>query len=298
MSVIKIYLSSQRQRRGGHGPGGGDLPGDPRDHAARAIQPPVVLRFNASSVPILQISVSSKSCPESEVYDYALWQMRQRLLVIRGLTMPSPYGGMERQVMVDLDPDLLQARGVSAKDVADAINAYNLALPTGVARIDAQEYPVSLNNSPSTAAAFNDIPIKSVNGAMVYIRDVAQVRDGFNPQTTVVRRDGNRGALVTILKNGGASTLDIVRDVKALMPSIRGIAPKGLEIESVVRPVAVRAGGRSPAWSTRASIAALLTATMILVFLGSWRSTLDRRRLDTAFDPLLLGRSLLPWARP
>jgi multidrug efflux pump subunit AcrB len=237
------------------------------------IQPPIVLRFSASSVPILQISLSSKTLSESEVYDFALWQMRQRLNVIRGLTMPTPYGGIEREIMVDLDPGLLQARGVSAKDVADAINAYNLAMPTGVARIDTQEYPVSLNNSPTSAGAFNDIPIKYVNGAMVYMHDVAQVRDGFNAQNTVVRRDGNRGALVTVLKNGGASTLQIVKDVKALIPTIRAIAPKGLSIDLLFdQSLFVQAAISGVVHES--IIAALLTATMILVFLGSWRSTL------------------------
>jgi multidrug efflux pump subunit AcrB len=237
------------------------------------VQPPLVLRFNASSVPILQISVSSKTLSESEVYDFAMWQLRQRLNVIRGLTMPTPYGGMERQIMVDLDPGLLQARGVSAKDVADAINAYNLAMPTGIARIDTQQYPVSLNNTPLNAEAFNGIPIKYVNGAMVTMRDVAQVRDGFNAQNTVVRRDGSRGALVTVLKNGGASTLDIVRDVKALLPSIRAVAPKGLSIDLLFdQSLFVEAAISGVVQES--IVAALLTATMILVFLGSWRSTL------------------------
>lgn len=237
------------------------------------IQPPIILRFSASSVPILQISLSSETMSEAEVYDFAMWQLRHRLNVIRGLTMPTPYGGMERQIMVDLDPDLLQARGVSAKDVADAINVYNLALPTGVARIDTQQYPVSLNNSPLNPAAFNDFPIKYVNGAMVYLRDVAQVRDGFNAQSTVVRRDGHRGALVTILKNGGASTLQIIRDVKALMPEIRAVAPKDLKIDLLFdQSLFVRAAISGVVHES--IIAGLLTATMILVFLGSWRSTL------------------------
>lgn len=237
------------------------------------IQPPIILRFNASSVPILQISLSSKTLSESAVYDFAMWQIRQRLNVIRGLTLPTPYGGMERQVMVDLDPNLMQARGVSAKDVADAINAYNLALPTGVARIDTQEYPVTLNNTPPAAALFNDIPIKYVRGVMVYIRDVAQVRDGFNAQTTVVRRDGNRGALVTILKNGGASTLDIVNQVKAMFPTLQAVAPPGLQLELLFdQSLFVRAAITGVVHES--VIAGLLTATMILMFLGSWRSTL------------------------
>ncbi len=237
------------------------------------VQPPIILQFNASSVPILQISLSSETLSESQVYDFAMWHLRQRLQVIRGLTMPSPYGGIERQVMVDLDPNLMQARGISAKDIAESISAYNLAAPTGVARIDTQQYPVSLNNSPTSAAAFNNIPIKSVNGAMVYLRDVAQVRDGYNAQTTVVRRDGNRGALVSILKNGGASTLDIVENVKSLLPDIQRIAPEGLKIELLFdQSLFVRAAISGVLQES--VIAGLLTATMILMFLGSWRSTL------------------------
>ena len=239
-----------------------------------AIQPPIILRFNASSVPILQISLSSDTLSEAAVYDFAQWQMKQRLNVIRGLTVPTPYGGMERQVMVDLDPQLMQARSVSAKDVADAINVYNLAVPTGVARIDTQQYPVTLNNSPLSTAVFNDIPIKYVRGAMVYLRDIAQVRDGFNTQNTVVRRDGNRGVLLTVLKNGGASTLDIVNQVKAMLPVLRAIPEaKGIKIELLFdQSLFVRAAITGVVQES--VIAGLLTATMILMFLGSWRSTL------------------------
>jgi multidrug efflux pump subunit AcrB len=238
------------------------------------IQPPIILRFNASSVPILQISLSSDTLSESAVYDFAQWQMKQRLNVIRGLTLPTPYGGLERQVMVDLDPHLMQARGVSAKDVADAINVYNLAVPTGVARIDTQQYPVTLNNSPLKTAVFNDIPIKYVRGAMVYLRDIAQVRDGFTAQTTVVRRDGNRGVLLTVLKNGGASTLDIVNQVKSMLPTLQKIPEaKGIKIELLFdQSLFVRAAITGVVQES--VIAGLLTATMILMFLGSWRSTL------------------------
>src|SRR4030088_855019 len=152
------------------------------------IQPPIIIRFNASSVPILQIGLSSEAMSEEEVYDYGLYVLRTQLSTVQGLTMPTPYGGRERQVMVDLDPRLLQARGISPKEVADAISAYNLAYPTGVARIDTHEYPVTLNNTPLTPASFNDIPIKTIGNATVYMRDVAQVRDGSTSQTTVVRR--------------------------------------------------------------------------------------------------------------
>ena len=238
-----------------------------------SVQPPIVLRFNASSVPIIQLSLSSETLSESEVYDHGLWQMRTQLSTIQGLTLPTPYGGKERQIMVDLDLQALQSLGITPKEVADAVNANNLAFPTGVARIGAQEYPVSLNNTPATADAFNSIPIKVVNGATIYMKDVAQVRDGFTMQTTVVRRDGKRGALLTILKNGNASTLDIVSKVKALLPQLRASAPKGLEIDVLFdQSLFVQAAVEGVV--VESIIAGLLTATMILLFLGSWRSTL------------------------
>jgi CzcA family heavy metal efflux pump len=237
------------------------------------IQPPIILRFNASSVPIIQLSLSSKTVSESDVYDYALWQVRQQLSVIQGQTIPTPYGGKERQIMVDLDPELLQARGVSPQQVAEAINANNLAFPTGSARIDSQQYPVSMNNTPLSADAFNDIPVKSANGQTIFMRDIAQVRDGFPGQTTVVRRDGNRGALVTILKNGGASTLDIVKHVKEMLPQLRATAPKGVDIDVLFdQSVFVQAAVSGVV--EESVIAGILTALMILMFLASWRSTL------------------------
>lgn len=238
-----------------------------------SINPPIILRFNASSVPILQISLSSESMSEEEVYDYGLYILRTRLSTIQGLTLPSPYGGRERQVMVDIDPQLLHAKSVSPKEVSDAINAYNLAYPTGVARIDTHEYPVTLNNTPIAPDQFNAIPLKVVQGATIYLRDVAQVRDGSNTQSTMVRRNGTRGALVTLLKNGNASTLDIVNQVKAMMPAIKASAPKDLKIELLFDQslfVTAAIGGVV----TESLISGLLTATMILIFLGSWRSTL------------------------
>lgn len=237
------------------------------------IQPPIILRFNASSVPIVQLSLSSKTLPESAVYDFALWRVRQQLSVIQGQTIPSPYGGKERQIQVDLDPELLQARGISPQDVSQAVNANNLAYPTGSARIDTQQYPVSMNNTPLSAEEFNNVPIKYVNGKTIYLRDVAQVRDGFQTQTTVVRRDGNRGALVTVLKNGGASTLDIVNQVKEKLPDLRALAPKGLDIDVLFdQSVFVQAAVSGVVHES--IIAGLLTAAMILLFLASWRSTL------------------------
>jgi len=237
------------------------------------VQPPIIIRFNASSVPILQIGLSSETMSEEEVYDYGLYVLRTQLSTVQGLTMPTPYGGRERQVMVDLDPQLLQAKGISPKEVADAINAYNLASPTGVARIDTHEYPVTLNNTPLTPESFNSIPVKVVAGATIYMRDVAQVRDGSQAQTTIVRRNGHRGALVTLLKNGNASTLDIVNQVKAMMPAIKASAPKNLNIDLLFdQSLFVTAAIHGVV--AESIIAGLLTATMILLFLGSWRSTL------------------------
>jgi multidrug efflux pump subunit AcrB len=237
------------------------------------IQPPIILRFNASSVPIIQLSLSSKTLSESDVYDFALWRVRQQLSVIQGQTIPSPYGGKERQIQVDIDPELLQARGISPLEVSQAVNANNLAFPTGSARIDTQQYPVTMNNTPLTAEAFNNIPIKYVNGKTIYLRDVAQVRDGFQTQTTVVRRDGTRGALVTVLKNGGASTLDIVKQVKEKLPDLRAIAPKGLDID-VLFDQSLFVQAAVSGVISESIIAGLLTAAMILMFLASWRSTL------------------------
>ena len=238
-----------------------------------SVQPPIILRFNASSVPILQLSLSSDTLSEAEVYDYALWQLRTQLATVQGITMPAPYGGKERQIMVDLDQQQLRAKGISPREVAEAITANNLAYPTGVARIGEQQYPVSLNNTPLSIDQFNRIPIKQVGGAMIYMEDVAQVRDGFTTQTTVVRRDGTRGALVTILKNGKASTLDIVHQIKEKLPTIQASAPKGLKIDLLFdQSLFVEAAVEGVVHES--IIAGLLTAAMILVFLGSWRSTL------------------------
>ena len=237
------------------------------------VQPPIIVRFNASSVPILQMALSSDTMSEPEVYDYGLYVLRTQLSVVQGLTMPTPYGGRERQIMVDLDPQALQARGLTPQDVVNAVTAANLAAPTGVARMDSHEYPVTLNNTPLTPEAFNAIPIKYVDGATILMRDVAQVRDGATTQTTVVRRNGSRGALVTLLKNGNASTLDIVNQVKRMMPQIQAAAPPGLKVELLFdQSLFVTAAVEGLVHESL--IAGALTATMILVFLGSWRSTL------------------------
>lgn len=235
-------------------------------------QPPFIIRYNASSVPILQLALGSKTLSEAQLYDYGIYRVRQAIAPVRGATLPLPYGGKPRQVMVDLDPDALLAKGLSPLDVSNAVNAQNLTLPTGTTKIGSSEFIVGLNASPDTVAAINDVPIKQVNGSMVYIRDVAHVRDGFAVQTNVVRKDGSRSALLTILKNGGASTLDIVNQVKALLPGMRAAAPPGLEMTELFdQSIFVRAAISGVV--KEGLIAALLTATMILLFLGSWRST-------------------------
>jgi multidrug efflux pump subunit AcrB len=235
--------------------------------------PPTILRFNASSVPIVQLALSSKTLTESQLYDYGIYRVRQQLATIPGITFPAPYGGRSRQIVVDIDPERLRAKGLSPKDVNDAISAQSLTLPTGTARIGTQEYPVAMNASPAAVDTFNDLPIKVVNGATVYMRDVAHVADGFDVQRNIVRRDGSRGVLLTILKGGGSSTLDIVDSVKALMPNLKAAAPPGTEIELLFdQSTFVR--GALAGVVKESVIAALLTATMILLFLGSWRSTL------------------------
>ena len=235
-------------------------------------QPPFIIRYNASSVPILQLALGSKNLSEAQLYDYGIYRVRQAIAPVRGATLPLPYGGKPRQIMVDLDPQALLAKGLSPLDVGNAVTAQNLTLPTGTSKIGEREFTVSLNSSPDTVAALNDVPIRQVNGSMVFIRDVAHVRDGFAVQTNVVRKDGSHSALLTILKNGGASTLDIVNQIKALLPGMRAAAPPGLEMTELFdQSIFVRAAISGVV--KEGVIAALLTATMILLFLGSWRST-------------------------
>jgi CzcA family heavy metal efflux pump len=235
-------------------------------------QPPFIIRYNASSVPILQLALGSKTLTEAQLYDYGIYRVRQAIAPVRGATLPLPYGGKPRQIMVDLDPQALLSKGLSPLDVSNAVNAQNLTLPTGTTKIGKSEFIVDINGSPDTVAALNDVPIKQVNGSMVYIRDVAHVRDGFAVQTNVVRQDGSPSALLTILKNGGASTIDIVNQIKALLPGMRAAAPPGLEMTELFdQSIFVRAAINGVV--KEGVIAALLTATMILLFLGNWRST-------------------------
>src|SRR5687768_8620413 len=235
--------------------------------------PPFIVRYNASSVPILQMSLSSDRHSEGELYDYGIYRIRQQIAVVQGTTFPLPYGGVARQVTVDLDPEQLRAYNIAPQEVNAAINAQNLTLPTGTAKIGEQEYSVGLNSSPATIAALNDVPIKQVDGKTIFIRDVANVRDGFAVQTQVVRENGRKGVLLTVLKNGNSSTLEIADQVKQLLPSIQAAMPEGMKIQLVTdQSRFVQASIH--AVLVEGAIAATLTGLMILLFLGSWRSTL------------------------
>jgi multidrug efflux pump subunit AcrB len=237
------------------------------------ITPPLVIRYNASTVPILQYSITSRKLSEQELYDVGQNQVRVGLATVQGAAVPWPYGGKTRVVAVDLDLPALRAKNLAAQDVVNAINAQNLIFPSGTAKIGATEFDIELNTSPRVLDELNDLPIKTVNGATIYIRDVAQVRDGFQPQQNIVRRDNVRGALLTVLKSGSASTLDVVRRVKTAMPRIlAGLSPE-LEVrEFADQSLFVRAAISDVV--KEGVIAAALTALMILLFLGSWRSTL------------------------
>jgi multidrug efflux pump subunit AcrB len=235
--------------------------------------PPYIVRYSATSVPVAQIAVSSETLTEAELYDYAANFIIQRLGTVQGARVPQPYGGKPRQVMVDLDPDQLYARGLSAADVSAAVNAQNLILPAGTAKVGETEFNVKVNSSPEVVEAFNQIPVKTVNGAPVYLRDVAQVRDGYAVQTNVVRRDGRRAVLLPILKGEGASTLDVVERVRAALPNIQAQMPPELKLE-VMFDQSVFVREAVDGVLKEGAIAAGLTALLILVFLGSWRSTL------------------------
>jgi multidrug efflux pump subunit AcrB len=237
------------------------------------IQPPVIVQYNASSVPVLQLSLSSDTLNEQQLYDYGIYQIRQQLAPIPGITLPTPYGGKYRQIMVYLDPDALRARGVTPNDVLNAVNAQSLTLPSGDAKMGDKQFVVRVNAMPLTLQALNHVPIKQVGPTTVYLSDVAHVADAWAVQQNIVHADGKRSVLLTIVKNGDASTLDVVNRVKAALPAIRKAAPPGMQInllfdQSVFVQQAITSVLREGA------IAAGLTALMILLFLGSWRSTL------------------------
>src|SRR5712664_1136672 len=237
------------------------------------IYPPLVVQYDASSVPILQLGLSSDTLTEQALYDYAQNFIRTRLSTVPGISMPLPYGGKVRSVMVDLNPEALFGKGLSATDVSNALGLQNLILPTGTVKVGTREYLIQLNSSPDLISALNDVPIKTINGAPVYMRDIAQVRDGYQVQTNIVRTDGKRSALLTVLRHGGASTLAVVDGVKKLLPAVEATLPPALRITPLFdQSLFVRASVSGVV--REATIAAILTGLMILLFLGSWRSTL------------------------
>src|SRR5438874_9037479 len=234
-------------------------------------QPPLIINYSASTVPILQLALSGLA--EPELNDVGLNFLRTQLVTVPGVAIPYPFGGKQRQVMVDLDQRLLQSKGLSPGDVVTAIGLQNIVLPSGTAKIGEFEYDVTMNAAPRTVAELNDLPIKTVGGSTIYVRDVAHVRDGFAPQTNIVRQDGQRGVLVTILKAGAASTLDVVRGVQEILPRVTTTLPPQMKVRPTAdQSIFVRAAVSGVI--REAVIAACLTAMMILLFLGSWRSTL------------------------
>jgi len=234
--------------------------------------PPLIIRYNASTVPILQYSITSKTLSEQAIYDITLNQLRVGLSTVRGAVMPWPYGGRTRLVSVDLDLPALKSKGLAPVDVVNAISAQNLILPGGTAKIGPTEYDLEVNTTTKTLEELNDMPVRKVNGATIYVRDVAQVRDGFAPQQNIVRRDGVRGTLLTIMKGGAASTLEIVSRIKAALPPLLTALPAGMEVrEFADQSLFVRAAINGVL--KEGIIAAALTAVMILLFIGSWRST-------------------------
>ncbi|WP_024511271.1 efflux RND transporter permease subunit [Bradyrhizobium sp. ARR65] len=237
------------------------------------IQPPVIMRFSASSVPVVQLALSSDQQSQSQLYDYAQYRVRQTLTEVPGSTLPSPYGGAPRQIMVDLDLHALQGYGLTPLDVTNALSTQNLTVPSGQSKIGNWQYPIRLNSTPEAIAALNALPIKMAGGTPVLVRDVAYVRDGSPPQQNIVRADGRQSVLLTILKNGPASTLSVVDNVKSYLPQIRQAAPKGAKIDMLFDQ-SVFVSGAIMDVLREAVIAAGLTGLMILLFLGSWRSTL------------------------
>ena len=235
--------------------------------------PPLVITYSASSIPVIQLGLSSKTLSEQSLADIALNFLRPQLITVPGVQIPFPYGGRTRVVAIDLDPQALLAKGLTPADIVNSINAQNLVLPTGTAKMGQTEYRIDTNASADTIADINDLPIQTVNGATTYLREVASVRDGFAPQTNVVRQNGQRGVLISILKSGDASTLKVVSDLKSLLPKVIPTLPEGLTITPLFdQSVFVNAAVQGVIHE--ALIAAVLTAMMILLFLGNWRSTL------------------------
>jgi CzcA family heavy metal efflux pump len=235
--------------------------------------PPLIIVYSASSVPIVQVGISSKTLPEQSLNDLSVNFIRPQLTTVNGAAIPFPYGGKQRVVAVDINTSAMQAKGLTPVDVVNAISVQNLILPSGTAKIGSLQYEVSMNGSPDTIAEINALPVRTQNGVTTYLRDVAQVRDGFSPQTNIVRQDGLRGTLITVMRNGGASTLDIVNNIKDTIKRVSPTLPSDLDIRPLFdQSLFVRASINGVL--REALTAACLTAAMILLFLGNWRSTL------------------------
>jgi multidrug efflux pump subunit AcrB len=235
--------------------------------------PPFIIQYNASSVPVLQLGLSGQGLSEQQLGDLGTNLIRTQLATVEGASIPYPYGGKQRQIQVDLDLHALQSRGLSPSDVVNAINAQNLIVPSGTMKVGTYEYAVETNSAPPIVDELNNMPIRAVNGAVVYIRDVAHVRDGFPPQTNIVRVDGQRAALMNILKTGSASTLDIISGIKEKLPVIKERMPPQLRINAL-NDQSIFVKGAINGVVREAIVAACLTGVMILIFLGSWRSTI------------------------
>jgi len=237
------------------------------------ITPPLVIKYSASSIPVIQLALSSSERPENSLFDAAINQLRPQLITIPGVAIPFPYGGKNRVISVDLDTQAMQARGLSPSDIVNAVNAQNLILPSGTAKFGGTEYSVRMNGSPEVLDGLNDLPVRTAGGATTYLRDVAYVRDGFSPQTNIVRQDGVRGVLLSVIKNGGASTLDIVSNLRALLPIAAQGMPQDIKITPLFdQSLFVKAAVQGVV--AEAILAAALTAAMVLLFLGNWRSTM------------------------
>ena len=235
--------------------------------------PPLIIQYNASTVPILQYGISSPTLSEQQVFDVSMNQIRVGLISVPGVGIPFPYGGKQRVISVDLDLKALEAQSLSEQDIVNALNAQNLVFPSGTAKIGAKEYPIDLNTSPIVMDALNNLPIRTVDGTVIRLHDVAQVRDGYLPQQNVVRQDGVRSSMISILKNGSASTLQVANGVKTAMARVLKTVTENVEVKQFAdQSVFVKAAISGVV--REGLIAACLTATMLLLFLGSWRSTI------------------------
>ncbi len=273
VSVIKIYFQPQVRIDAAMAQVTSAVQGI-RFRMPPGINPPWILRFGADTVPIIQLALSSNTLSEAALYDYGIFRVRQQLSTVPGTLLPAPYGGKVRQIMVDLDPQAMIAKGINPIDVSNTINSQNVTLPTGTVKVGNRDYAITTNSSPKNAEDLNKAPIKMVNGAPIYIRDIGHVHDGYAVQQTGVRRDGQPAVLLSIMKTGSVSTLDIVDQIKnEILPTTRAAAPAGMKVSELFdQSIFVRASIHGVL--REGIIAACLTAAMILLFLGSWRSTL------------------------